>query len=574
MSNRPPLRLGRLRQMVAWSRRLALPFLLLALVACQSESTSTPTPFPLASPSPVLSNPSPIVPETSSAPLAVASPTLGAYVPRFMGGSIVVAGVGSPGREVTALPPFIANALYDSLLQVDPQNGALLPGLADSFQASADARTLTFHLRADLTWQDGQPLTAQDVVWTIKTLSNSASRLAPVADFGPMADVTALDPQTVVITLSQPYCPALTYIGTMKILPAHILKDKDLSALTDQEFIGSGPLVLKSWTANTITLARNPAYWKGPASIDSWIYKIVATDAEARAALAAGQVDLWVSDAVHNTADTNATGVNVMTYPANRFYALAMSREQSVLGDAQVRQAIALSLDRQELAQTLWGKAGLPLATSLLPTFWATPPDLVVTPSDLAQARQLLAAAGWSDTNGDGVLDKAGKPLRLSLWAIADDSVDEPLAFLVRARLAQIGIQALVQLDDRDALLTRALLHEYDLALVPWNIPLDPDQHWYWQSTENIKGQGLNVTSYANPQVDDLVSRGQQAPACDTTTRRAVYNDLYRTVAGDIPQVVLLSPPVQLFARARVRGLVPSSFAGPYWNINRWEVAP
>jgi peptide/nickel transport system substrate-binding protein len=186
----------------------------------------------------------------------------------------------------------------------------------------------------------------------------------------------------------------------------------------------------------------------------------------------------------------------------------------------------------------------------------------------------LLANAGWSDTDSDGVLDKNGKPLKVTLWAVAGDPVDEPLAFAIRDMLGQVGFQVLLQLDDRDEMLTRLFLHEFDLAIAPWNIPLDPDQHWYWQSTENTPGEGLNFGSYSNPQVDDLLERGNLASGCDSNVRRAIYGQVYRTIANDLPQVFLFAPPVYVQARTRVFGLDPSAFAGDYWNINAWQVAP
>jgi peptide/nickel transport system substrate-binding protein len=486
---------------------------------------------------------------------------------------------------VTNLPRFIADALFDSLLQVDPTNGSLKPGLAESWQVADDARSFTFHLRAGVRWHDGQTLTAQDIVFTVKALSDPNLRLTPAADFGPLADVVALDEHTVQVRLNDAYCPALTNIGTLKILPEHVLGtplsspltkggQEGGAALSADQFVGSGPLVLKTWSADTITFTPNANYWNGAPPIAEWTYRIFATVAEAQAALNAGQVDLLALDAAQDAGSSPPPDLKIYTRASNQFYAMAINNEAGIFTDARVRQALAMALNRPGLAADSFGKDAQVLQTSVLPGFWASPTDAAQPAYDPAGARQMLSDAGWADSDSDGVLDKEGKPLRVTLWAVADDPIGEPLAFSVREMLAQVGVQALLQLDDRDGMLTRLFLHEYDLALAPWNIPLDPDQHWYWQSNENKKGDGLNFASFSNSRVDDLLQRGNQTPGCDPNARRSIYAQAYRTIADDVPQVFLFAPPAYLVTRARVLGLEPGPFSGDYWNLNSWQVAP
>ncbi len=540
--------------------------LVIAAAACSPEPTPAPTPLPTLSPLPA---PSVTVPPPTPSPVQTVT-----LAPHHVGGSIVIAGIGQPSREVTSLPRFVAEALYDSLLHVDPADGSLKAGLAESWQVADDARTFTFHLRSGVRWHDGQPLTAQDVVFTVKTLSDPNLRLTPAADFGPLVDVVAVDDHTVQVRLKDPYCPSLTNIGTLKILPAHVLANKDLTSLSAEQFIGSGPLVLKAWTADAITFATNATYWNGAPPIADWTYRIFATAAEAQAALDGEQADLVALDAAQAAGFSPPPDLKVNTRASNQYYSMAINGEREIFADARVRQALALALNRPGLAADLFGKDAQVLQTSVLPDFWASPGDPAPPAYDPARARQLLGEAGWQDSDGDGVLDKEGKPLRVTLWAVADDPIDEPLAFAVRQMLAQVGVQALLQLDDRDGMLTRLFLHEYDLALAPWNIPLDPDQHWYWQSNENKPGDGLNFVSYSNSQVDDLLQRGNSTPGCDPNARRAIYAQAYSTIANDVPQVFLFAPPAYVYARARIIGLAPSSFAGDYWNLNSWQVAP
>lgn len=563
--------------------RVVLPLAVTALAfGC------SPQPVPLVTPTSI---PAPSVTG------AVTRAAPGTGTPGFVGGSIVIAGVGHPSRGVTTLPNFVSNALYDSLARVDPTDGSLKPGLAESWEVSDDSRTITFHLRAGVLWDDGQSLTAQDVVFTVKALSSPEVRINPAADFGPIADVLAADSRTVTVKLKQGYCPSLTSIGTLKVLPEHVLGTAlaptaagtsqgasnptasaegegqvDLNSLDPPKLVGSGPLVLRDWTADRITFTSNGSYWAGAPRISSWTYLIFNNVADAVAAVDSGQADVLSSEAGQIIGSESAADYRSYTRLSAQFYSLAMNNQNGILADARIRQAIAFSLDRAKLAGDIFGKDAKVLSTSVLPGFWVNPVNTSPPAFDPVRARQLLEDSGWSDSDKDMTLDKEGKPLQMTLYAVADDPVSEPLAFSIRSMLAQVGFRVLLQLDDRDEMLTRLFLHEFDLAVAPWGIPLDPDQHWYWDSTENIPGEGLNFVSYANPRVDELLRRGILASRCDYSARKAIYAQIYGMIAGDLPQVFLFAPPTTIRARLRVVGLAPSPFAGDYWNLNSWEV--
>lgn len=543
----------------------------LAIVAgCGPEPSLTPSATSLPSTQfPVTGTPTqPATPGTARAP----------------SGSIVVGGVGQATRDVTSLPRFVSDALYDSLLQVDPSDGSLKPGLADSWQVSSDARTFTFHLRSGVVWHDGVPVTARDAAFTIKSLSAPDARLTPLADFGPVANVSVTDSQTVMVRMAEAYCPALTSIATLKILPEHVLSAPHsesqgeqpgfLRVLGNSQFVGTGPLMLKDWNADTVSFIPNANYWDGSAQIANWTYKGYPDVAAAEAALNSGQVDLLALDPGPVRGSLPKNGFSIYSQPANEFYSLAINRERDILADEHTAEALALALNRAELASEAYGADPEPMEMSVLRGFWAAPEDAAQPAYDPGRAKQLLAQSGWTDTDGDGILDKNGKPLTMTLWAIAGDSVDESLAFAIRRMLSDVGVQGILQFDDRAEFLTRLFLHEFDLAIASWNIPLDPDQHWYWESTENKPGEGLNIGSYSNPQVDTLLKRGIDTASCDPAGRRGIYTEAFRTTAVDIAQIFIFAPPAYLAAGTTISGIEPSSFAGDFWNLASWRITP
>jgi len=208
----------------------------------------------------------------------------------------------------------------------------------------------------------------------------------------------------------------------------------------------------------------------------------------------------------------------------------------------------------------------------MLPGFWAYPQTVRQAKFDPQRAQQLLAEAGWRDDDGDGIVEKNAKPLELTLWARADDPRAEMTAQILRAQLARIGARAILKMPDRYLFLTRVFLQEYDLALAHFNIPLDPDQHYFWSADADEPGFGLNVTGYSNAQVDDALVKGNAVARCDPAARAKIYAPLLQQMAHDTPMVFLFAPPQYLAANARVRGVAPSSFAGDFWNLNVWEV--
>jgi hypothetical protein len=127
---------------------------------------------------------------------------------------------------------------------------------------------------------------------------------------------------------------------------------------------------------------------------------------------------------------------------------------------------------------------------------------------------------------------------------------------------------------DRILFLTRVFLREYDLALVHFDIPLDPDQHYFWSESEDRPGFGLNVTGYSDAAVQNALDAGNRVPRCEPSARRAEYAPVFQALAHDVPMVFLFAPTRVVSAAPAWSGIAPSSFAGAFWNLNQWDAAP
>ena len=505
----------------------------------------------------------------SAAPAPTLTPLPTPTIALPMGGSIALGVIGTASLELNVMPGFIQNGVFDSLLAIDPQNGTLKPGLAQSFEVSSDATTMTFRLRSEVKWHNGDAFTADDVVATIKAFSSATFRGTPVTDFGTNMRVSAPDAQTVQIVFSEGYCPALTSIGTMTIVPRAVASSANFPRLTPAQMIGTGALKFVSRNENIFLFERNANYFRGAPAIDNWTVKVFADAATLRAAYTSNQIDLMPAS-LDSYAAIKKMQANLVASDSAQSITIVLNIDTPILSDARVRQAINYALDRNVLLNDLGGQASFTDGSSL-PGFWANANNLPRFGFDPAKAKQLLADAGWRDLN-NGVLYKSGKPLRLELWTEADDPVLEPLAFRMREQLAAVGIQAVMALDDRPGWVTRAFSHRFDLLLMSRTIPLDPDQRWYWQTNQNTKGSGFNFGSYASLTVDALAKSVLVTPSCNANARAAAFGELNRNLIIDSPAIFLFAPKKFLVAQNRVLNLAPSAFAGDWWNINDWHV--
>jgi peptide/nickel transport system substrate-binding protein len=470
----------------------------------------------------------------------------------------------------------ITSLLFDSLLAVDPWTGALVPSLARAWRVSADGLTITFDLRDDVLWHDGEPFAAEDVEFTFETIANTSTGLSTGLsadsprrfDLALVEEFRALDAKTFLVKLSEPSCSALYDLGLLPIVPRHVFQQQSTA-------VGTGPFVLYEWLqGNRITLIRNPHYWRGAPRLDAWTYRVLADEEELLAELEAGQIDV-AHIRPQDLARVEAAGhLEIYRYPAAEGYFIAFNNDHPVLGDRGVRQALSYALDRERLVDQILLGQGTLLVTGLLPDHWALRggTGFRLYDYDSGEARRLLAEAGWSDSDGDGILDREGEPLQLSLTTNAGNRTREAIAILAGQYYRAIGVAAQVELVEWGNLLGRMFTHQFDAVVLSWPLELDPDQREFWHCEENALGSGFNFVSYCNPHLDGLLIEGATMPSCDSERRAEIYGEMASILAEDRPYDFLFAPDNLLAANRRVVGPDPSPFAGPYWNVVDWYV--
>jgi peptide/nickel transport system substrate-binding protein len=573
-------------------RRLFYLVLFLAaglLVTCRrapaSPAFATPTPV---SPSPVASETAlptltSLTADISALPLTptpVPTPTLThTPMPFPRGGRVVEVGLAG----VSTLNPLLAaddddlsravgGLLFDGLLRVHPQTAALTPGLALDWRVSDDGRTFTFHLRPGVTWHDGRPFSAADVTFTLAVAGDPEGPSPFRFALAGVSQAMAPDSMTVVVTFDEPGCDALYAVGRVPILPRHLLEGQGLAeAAFNQRPVGTGPFLFAAWKADgSLVLNANQDYWAGRPHLDGWLYRLAPDMAGLQEDLRLGRAHLArLPDGLEVASLPEA--FHVLSYPADRWYFLALNNDHPALRDGAVRRALALALDRERLLAAALGGQGALMDTPWLATHWAIA-GASLTPLAYApgQARQLLAEAGWRDTDGDGLLDQDGRPLHVDISANLGNPARERIALLAQQYWHAMGVSAQVEALPWGTFVDDLFRHAFDVGVFDWPLEPGPDQTWLWAAGENGPGTGFNFVSYEDAQVDRLLKQGRTAPACDPARRAAAYRDLAVRLAADQPYIFLFVAHRRLGVAEALVGPQPGPYGRLYWNVTDW----
>ena len=461
----------------------------------------------------------------------------------------------NPYTYVTGFPGWNLLMLqYDSLMQIDT-DGLPQPWLATSVEASDDGLVYSIELAEGVTWHDGEPLTAEDVVFTIDyfTSNPAASRFA--RDLNGVEAAEATGDLSVEITLAAPN-PSfpLRGLADVPIIPEHIWADvttPEEYQFEDVSNVGTGPYRITEYTPNqSYTLEANPDYFRGPPAVDELVLVQFADDAGALAAMNTGEVDVIFGQVAPEQIELlNAQeGVEILQGPEYTNQLLDYDAQLPPFDDVVVRQAMSMAIDRQDLVDTVFlGAATVGNAGWTHPDSPAYNPE-VETVYDVAGANALLDDAGYEDSDGDGIREFDGQPMSFELITNSGDSLRLRTAELVGTMLAEIGIQASVSSVEQ-ATWEEAIWpgfdvangRNYQLGMWGWSAPTqaDPGQIGALMHSDPLIGS-LNVTGYSSPEADALID--ELRAEGDPDARQDLLDQLQVLFAEELPFITLLYP--------------------------------
>ncbi len=554
---------------------ILLLFISLTLAACQAIPdtptppasppalvTESPSPAPSPSPSPVPSPTSAPEPSSTPTPAQTATPVTASPPPAPVKGGTVILGL--VGRPQTLNPIVEHNAalrelrplLFDTLLRVDPETAELKPGLAQSWEFSPDGKQVIFQLPANLKWSNGTSFTAADVAESLQATQHPALRS--------FSEISAPDDQTLALTFTSIDCGAVTHVAQLPLLPA--------SQILEPIPMGSGPFMVidRSENQRRLTLGQNPSYHGTSPFLDGLSVRFIGEDS-LDLAVSEGQFDAIGALPAGLTWSNSGSFTDIVySAPQMIYISINYAPRNELPLSPQIRQALPLALDRQAILTEVWAGDGQLLPASLLPGHWAANNALSPPPFDPDLARELLAEAGLSDSDGDGWLDQNGERLELGIRLNGKNALHQQLGWLAGSYYRDLGLYARAESVPPDSLIDDLFTHDFTLAIFSWLVLPDPDQRVYWHSTENIEGEGLNLTSYNNSQLDELLNEGVAVSGCRTEARTNSYSQVQDILSQDRPVDFLLAPNRHVLISSRLQGLAPGPFSPFTWNITEW----
>lgn len=478
------------------------------------------------------------------------------------GGVYVEGVVGHPTYLNPLLSPFnnadqdVVSLVFSGLTRLK-RDGTVVGDLASRWTVSPDGKLYTFYLRPDAVWQDGQPVTAADVIFTINEIQSPSFPGSPeIANLWKSVKVTQVNSHTVQFQLATPYVPFLEYT-TVGILPEHILHGTVGRNLLTTGFnaqpIGSGPFMVRSATLQSVTLEPNPHYYGKKPYLAGITFRYYDNFPSALDALRRGDIqglgNIPSADALGLANNPRLHLLQVPEY--SKLNVMVLNTQSSLFSDDLVRRALDLAIDRSEVIQAAIGGEGVPAAGPIMPNSWAFVPQPKAYVYNPTEAAKLLDQAGWVEPKPGAVREKGGVPFRFVLLA-----VNEPNRLReaqdISKQLRAIGIEADVQTAGWSGIVQDFLApRHFDAVLTEIYSPTaDPDPYPFWDSSQ-IKG-GLNVAGWSNRIADQLLEDGRQNQ--NRTVRKQDYANFQSLFAQEQPSILLYYP---VYAYA-----VPSSLHG------------
>ncbi len=467
----------------------------------------------------------------------------------------------------------IAGMIYNGLVKYDKDLN-VVGDLAESWDISSGGLVITFRLRKGVRWHDGRPFTADDVLYTYRVTIDPKTPTAYSGDFLKVKTAEVLDPYTFRVTYDKPFAPALMS-WSAAVMPRHLLEGKDITRTPlSRRPVGTGPYMFKEWvTGQKIVLMSNPDYWEGRPYIDGYILRIIPDMATMFLELRAGGIDRMDLTPLQYTRQTEnplfRRDFNKYRYLSFSYTYLGYNLANPLFADKRVRQAISHAINKDEIIQGVLLGLGRESTGPFKPGTPFYNPKVRRYPYDPRKARELLAEAGWKDSNGDGLLEKDGKPFTFEIITNQGNEVRKKTAEIIQRRLADIGIQVKLRVIEWAAFVKEFInKRKFDATILGWTIPLDPDLYDVWHSSKTGPDE-LNFISYKNREVDDLLERGRST--FDVKARKRCYDRIQEILAEEQPYTFLYCPAALPIISARFRGIEPAPI-GIGYNFIKWYV--
>ncbi len=522
----------------------------------------------------------PAVSSSASGPDAFERARRAAARPDYASGDWLMLAFGTGLRTLTPLVSTDAYAsevqayVIESLLVRDPDTLEWRGLVAEDWSISEDGLTITFRLRRDVNFSDGEPLTAHDVAFTFEFIMNEVIA-APRsrAYLSKIERVTALDDHTVEFVFAEPYFNSLQLAGTMDILPEHFyrrfLDEPRRFNESRGLLLGSGPYRLadpEGWTPDQgrVELVRNPRYW-GPVdpSFDRIVWRVIENDSARLTTFRNQDIDVYGARPREYQRLLDDEGLRARSRhfeymsPTAGYSYIAWNQERggapTRFADPRVRRAMSHLTDVQRVIQEVLLGYAEPAVSPFSPRSPQHDPELLPIEYDLERARALLAEAGFEDRSGDGVLQGPdGQRFEFEMTFFQDNEDTRRMVLFLRDLYARAGIVMRPRPTEWSVMLENLQNKNFDAITLGWTSGIEIDIFQMFHSSQTMEG-GDNFMAYRNPELDRLIDAARAE--VDETKRMALWRQAERVLVDDQPYTFLFRRNTLAFVDERIANL-------------------
>ncbi len=495
------------------------------------------------------------------------------------GGTLTNAMIGEPNNLIAMIAgdgasSLIAGQIFNSLLKYD-ENLEFEGDLAESWEISEDYKTIKFNLKVQKKWSDNHPITCKDVLFTWKAVTHPDTRTPYGSDYQLVSSAQCINDYQFIAKYKEPYAPALETWASLHILPEHLLKNEDINnTYFSLNPVGSNYYSLDSWvTGQQLKLKGNPNAVHGKPLIDNKVSRIIPDLSSQFMELIAGNIDLMSINPIQysrvfpNRPELNKT-INLYKEMGNGYTYFGFNLKKRPFDDINVRKAISLAIDRQEIIDGVLLGLGEEITSPYKPgTYWENK-NIKKLSFNPEKAKELLENSGYRLNNN--IYEKDGIPLSFEILT-NQNKQREMTAVLIQRRLQDIGIDASIRVIEWASFVNRFIkTGEFQAVVLGWSLSLDPDQYSIWHSSQQGPGQ-FNFIGYSNKTVDNLLEKGRQE--LNKEKRKAIYNDFSSILYDDQPIIYLYAGYGLSAIHKKIKGVKKlSPPAGIYHNDYEWFV--
>jgi len=432
--------------------------------------------------------------------------------------------------------------VYETLLKRDNKTLELIPLLAESWTISDDKLTYTFKIKEGIKWQDGVPFTADDIVFSFKTIMNPKVDAPQLRSYyQEIKEVVALDDHTVRFTYARPYFLALEFCGGIPIVPRHIFEKGDFNTNpAGRAPVGTGPFRFVKWTTGReIVLEKNNDYWGMKPYLNKIVFRIINDPSVALQVLKRQELDVASLTPIQWERQTGSPdfekNFDKFSYYTPNYSYIGWNSTRPFFSDKRVRKAMTHLVNRELILENIMFNLGAVVTNPFYINSPEYDKDIKPIPYDPEAARKLLDEAGWTDHDGDGVRDKDGVKFAFEFLIPGGSETGEKIATILKEELDKIGIVMDIRKTEWAVFTQRLNERNFDAVTLAWSMGVESDPYQIWSSTQAESGS--NFVGFKNAEADKLIEQARQE--FDRKKRIELYRKFSTIVNDEQPYTFL-----------------------------------